>query len=316
MSINLFVGDNGNYLAKIAQEANPAAFLIEHSNYKKFLSSTYVEDITAYTSFSDLPKISEDESVLYEVLKKADNIFYCPPEVWSDYSFKFSWNTNRTMTEYLLYQINLIKNNVRNLDLVHYQKPSYLNLVEYRKTEKRQLWVAGCSIAHGVGVDPEEKFGTIISNKINLPVSHLTKGATSLDWAKDQILRSDVRKDDIVIWELTQEVRAPKVINGMLWAEKNPDILLDETSLYRAVTSVHQVVNFCRKISAQLLLLPINCSERLELLIHNLDEYYQLPYRLTPLDLGTDKVHPGPIQHRAWADFIYKILSNDSITVL
>jgi hypothetical protein len=315
MAINLFVGDNGNYLAKIAQKTNSAAFLIEHSNYKIFLSSDYTNDITVYTSFSDLPKISHTDSIFFEVLKKADNIFYCPPEVWSDYSFKFSWNTNRTITEYLLYHINLIKNNVRNLDLVHYQKSNYLNLIEYRKTENRQLWIAGCSIAHGVGVDPEEKFGTIISNKINLPVSHLTKGGTSLDWAKDQILRSDVRKNDIVIWELTQEVRAPKVINGMLWAERNPDILLEETSLYRAVTSVYQVVNFCSKISAQLLLLPINCSERLELLIHHLDEYYQLPYQLTYSDLGTDRVHPGPIQHQVWADIIYKKLADDGFIV-
>ena len=308
MSINLFVGDNDSRLAEIALKTNSAAFLIEHSNYKTFLTSNYVSDITVYTSFSDLPKISHNESALFEVLNKADSIFYCPPNMWSDYTNKFSWNSNQSITEYFLYQINLIKHNVQGLDLTHYQNSDYLNLIEHRKTEKRQIWVAGCSIAHGVGVDQHEKFGTLISDKLNLPVSHITKGASSIEWAKDQILRSDIRKNDIVIWGLTQEVRAPKAINEKLGAEKNPDILLDETSLYRAVTSVHQVVNFCKKISAMLILLPVICSERLQLLIHNLDEYYQLPYQLDFLDLGTDKVHPGPIQHQAWADIIYKKL--------
>ena len=305
----MFVGDNDKLLAEIAQKTNSAAFLIEHSNYKIFLSSDYEKDITVYTSLSDLPKISHTDSIFFEVLKKADNIFYCPPRTWSDYSNRFSWNSNQAITEYFLYQVNLIKNNVRGLDLTHYQNSNYLNLIDHRQTEETQIWVAGCSIAHGVGVDEHEKFGTLISNKLNLPVSHITKGASSIEWAKDQILRSDVRKNDIVIWGLTQEVRSPKAINEKIGAEKNPDILLDETSLYRAVTSVHQVVNFCRKISARLILLPIICSERLQLLIHELDEYYQLSYQLDFVDLGTDKVHPGPIQHRVWADIIYKKLS-------
>jgi hypothetical protein len=311
MTINLFVGDNDTGLAKIAQKSNSAAFLIEHSNYKIFLSSEYAEDITAYTSFSDLPKISQTDSIFFEVLKKADKIFYCPPNVWSDYSIEFNWNSNQTITEYFLYQINLIKNNVQGLDLTNYQNSNYLKLAEHRKTEETQIWVAGCSIPHGEGVNKNEKFGILISNKLGLSVSHITKGGSSIEWAKDQILRSDIRKNDIVIWGLTQEIRAPKAINGYIVSETNPDIRLEETALYRSVTSVHQVVNFCRKISARLILFPIICSERLQLLIHNLDEYYQLPYQFGFLDLGTDKVHPGPIQHRTWADIIYKEISKE-----
>ena len=142
-------------------------------------------------------------------------------------------------------------------------------------------------------------------------MSHLTKGGTSIEWAKDQILRSDIKKNDIVIWGLTQEVRAPRAINGQLATENDPNILLNETSLYRALSSVHQVVNFCKKISAQLVIFPIICSENLQLLIHNLDEYYQLPYQTKFLDIGTDSIHPGPIQHQVWAEFIFKQLSKD-----
>jgi hypothetical protein len=308
MTINLFVGDNDYRLAEQAKSTDPQAFLIDFGNYKKFLATDYTDNITVYTSFSDLPKISSTDAVFFEVLKKADTIFYCPPDKWSDYSDKFTWNNNQTITGYFLYHIKLLKNNVQGLDLTPYQNSEYLELTDSRRSEKQQLWIAGCSVSHGLGVSNHEKFGMLVSNKLDLPVSHLTKPGSSIDWAKDQILRSDIRKNDIVIWGLTQEVRAPKVINKKIVAEDNPNILLNETSLYRAVTSVHQVVNFCRKISAQLILLPIICSEQLQMLICNLDEYHQLPYQTKFLDLGTDKVHPGPIQHKIWADTICKQL--------
>lgn len=308
MTITLFVGDNDYSLAEQAQKKDSTAFLIEFKNYKTFLTTDYTNNITVYTSFSDLPKMSSTDAVFFDVLKKADNIVYCPPLKWSDHSVDFTWNSNQAITEYFLYHINLVKNNVQGLDLTSYQNSNYLELVELRKTVDKQLWVSGCSIFHGVGVEKNQKFGTLISNRLDLPVSHLTQGGSSIEWAKDQILRSDIRKNDIVIWGLTQEVRAPKVINKKLNSETDPTILLDETSLYRAVTSVHQVVNFCRKISAQLVLLPIICSNQLQMLICDLDEYYQLPYQTKFLDFGLDKVHAGPIQHQIWADIVCKNL--------
>jgi hypothetical protein len=311
MTITLFVGDNDLGLAEIAQKKDHTAFLIEHNNYKFFLSTEYTKDVTVYTSFSDLPKITSTNAVFFEVLKKANKIVYCPPSKWSDHSIDFSWNTTQVITEYFLYHINLIKNNVQRLDLNSYQNSGYLTLTEFRKISEKQLWVAGCSIAHGEGVSTDKKFGTLISANLNLPVSHLTKGGSSVEWAKDQILRSDIRKNDIVIWGITQEVRAPKAVNKKIISEDNPDILLDETSLYRAITSVYQVVNFCKKISAQLILVPIICSENLQLLMHDLDEYCQTPYQTKFLDLGTDNTHPGPVQHQAWAELVCKHLLKD-----
>lgn len=309
MTITLFVGDNNYSLAKQAQTKDPTAFLIEFGNYKKFLTTDYTDDITVYTSFSDLPKISSTDAVFFEVLKKADNIFYCPPLRWSDYSDTFSWNSNQVVTEYFLYHVNLIKNNVQGLDLTLYQNSNYLNLIEPRQHEGKQLWIAGCSIADGVGINEDKKFGMLIANQLGLPVTHLTRPGTSIEWAKDQILRSDIRKNDIVVWGITQETRAPKAVNKKIISEADPNILLDETSLYRAVTSVHQVVNFCRKISAQLILLPIICSEQLQMLIGNLDEYCPTPYQTKPLDFGTDNLHPGPIQHCAYAKIVCKKIS-------
>ena len=102
MTITLFVGDNNQELADFAKQHNPAAFLVNTSNYKFFLSTEYSKDITVYSSFSDLPKITSTDAVFFEVLKKADNIFYHPPLKWSDHSNNFSWNRNQTITEYLV----------------------------------------------------------------------------------------------------------------------------------------------------------------------------------------------------------------------
>jgi hypothetical protein len=311
MTITVFVGDNNSELATTARKTDPSAFLIEHRNYKKFLSTNYATDITVYTAFSDLPKITPNDAVLFEILKKADVVFYCPPAKWSDHSDEFGWNSNQAITEYFLYHAKLINNNVHGLDLTGYQNSDYLALTESRKTATKQLWVAGGSLPHGAGVSADERFGALISKKLDLAVSHLTKPGCSIEWAKDQILRSDIRTDDTVVWQLTPETRAPKVINKKVVAEKNPDILLDETSLYRAVTSVHQVVNFCKKISAQLVIIPGGCSEHLQLLIHNLDEYYQFPYQTQSLDKGTDNIHAGPVQHRVWAEIICNHLLKD-----
>jgi hypothetical protein len=300
--ITLFVGDNTPYLAQLAVESDSTAFLIHHGNWKKFLSTDYYENITIYTSFGDLPKITESECIFFEVLQRADSIRYFPPVHWSDTLPGFTWFTNRTITEYFLHRMHLLKNNVSGLDLSTYQNSGYLNLVDSRKTDASQLWIAGCSISHGVGVENQEKYGSLISVQAGMYVSFLTSGGSSIEWAKDQILRSDIRKGDIVIWGITQENRAPKIVNGKIQAEQDPDILLDETSLYRATTSVYQIVNFCNKISARLILLPLICSERLQLLIQHLPEFQQLSYRTKPLDYGYDLSHPGPLQHCEWAE--------------
>ena len=307
--ITVFVGDIDSSVAEAAKMFNPTAFLISGSNYKQFLNTIYTTDITVYTSFSDLPKINNDSCIFFEILNKADCIFYKAPPLWSDDFGKFSWESNKRITEWFLYCINLEKNNVHGLDLSEYQNTKYLNLNSIRDTDSPVLWISGCSISHGEGVNTSEKYGELLSSSLNLPVAYLTKGGSSLKWQSDQILRSDIRKDDIVVWGLTQEVRTVKVVNGVVSLEKDPDIRLSELRLYDAVTEVHQVVNFCRKIQCRLILLPLISSEALNLLLVHLAEYTHLPYRTKTLDYGTDNLHPGPKTHQWYAKYALNKIS-------
>jgi hypothetical protein len=85
---------------------------------------------------------------------------------------------------------------------------------------------------------------------------------------------------------------------------------LTETQIYKSVISVHQVVNFCNKINAQLIMIPIICSENFCLLMSGLNDFYQLSYQTEFVDFGSDRLHPGPRQHQKYADFLLDIINN------
>jgi hypothetical protein len=290
MTINLFVGDCTEYLSVIATEFDKTAYLLEFSNFDQYLKSSDV-DITVYTSASDLPKISKDRAVFYEVLQKADNIYYRPPIRWSDYDLEFSLQNQQQLTEYFLYLIDREKHNVNGLDLSAYISTPYLSLKNQRTNEDPQLWTAGCSITAGNSVSIDEKYTTIISHTFGNKFLDLSKNGSSLEFAADQILRSDIRSGDTVVWGLTTEYRAPywdrttqtvESINHYTYNYKRTnkaDDIADETRLYKSAICFNQVENFCTKIGARLIAVPILCSESLQLLLHHHKCYYQLPYQ-------------------------------------
>ncbi len=311
MSITLFVGDCDSTVAEQATGFDPSAYLVDFSNYKKFLEQDSLE-VTAYTSLADLPKITETESVFYQVLQKADVIYYCPPKKWSDYTDEFALQNMQQLTEYFLYLMHRQKNNVQGLALLKYKKNSYLKLQSKRKSnDQAQLWIAGCSVTAGVGVDPDQRFAVLIAENFGGQFVDLAKAGSSIEFAADQILRSDIRNGDWVIWGLTSEYRA------LIWDQKSDqgtsinsctfdykrtnkaDDIVEETRLYKAVISYSQVENFCQKIGARLIAIPIICSEALQLMLHDHECYYQIPYMPCFLDLGSDNLHPGP-KHHQW----------------
>jgi hypothetical protein len=324
MTITLFVGDCTEYLAIEATKFDASAQLLDFSNFKEYLavSNTHA---TFYTSVADLPKISRECTVFYEVLQKADKIYYRPPKIWSDHSTDFSLQNQQQITEYFLYLTNRDKHNVNGLNLSEYTNTSYLNLQNPRIINDRQLWVAGCSVTAGVGVDNKDRYPTLLAKKFNLTWSDLSRGGSSIEFQADQILRSNVQKNDIVLWGLTSEYRATiwnETLNKIEFINphtfdhvrtKKADNVCDETRLYKAMISVKQVINFCDKIKAPLIIVPIMCTKRLQLMLHQESSYYQLPYPAKPFDLGTDNMHPGPIYHQWYAscigEFFEKVLN-------
>ena len=318
--IHIFVGDCDDGLALAARSFDSNAFLIDHCAYYKIIKSDFNHGFVAYTSLADLPKITETDSPLWTLLQLADHITYHPPAVWSDHGTVFDhWSAQR-MTEFLLSEIQRQKNNVEGLNLDHYVSTEWLPVVADRSCHDRQLWVTGCSISHGVGVMPNQRYGHLLSQNLQQPVSFLTQSGSSISWAADQLLRADIQAGDTVVWGITSEYRQTSLINGHVlhrpfWSREVSDsrsICDIENFFYLGLTAVHQVRNHLDKVGAQLVLLPLLCSENIKLRLLHCAEYCPVPYAESVIDLGADHEHPGPRQHIAYADIVTEFLLHKS----
>jgi hypothetical protein len=325
--ITLFVGDCDTSVAHAAVQFDPDAVLVDFNNYKNFISEQ--EEITGYTSLADLPK---DLKVFYTLLSAADSIRYCPPKIWSDgksIDYNNLTSSIQGLTELYLIAVNKLKNNVCGLDLSGYSIDKFLKLQDLRKTDKKQLWVVGCSTTAGVGVDEHTRYGYLISKFLNLPVSFLAKTSTSISWAADQILRSDIRFGDVVVWGLTDEDRLTLWNNSqstLAHINSNTQVnyteldlssnfinklLIHKTNMFVAIQKIHEVVNFCNKNGAKILIINIHSSNLLNAYLSNMKEFcFYLRPENCYADLGSDGLHPGIEQHKLYAEFCIQFLTN------
>jgi hypothetical protein len=197
----------------------------------------------------------------------------------------------------------------------------FLQLTAQRISNNAQIWIVGCSFAHGSGVRSDERFGKLISVELNLPVSFLTQAGTSIEWAADQILRSDIRPGDIVVWGLTgasrftyldelNELNHVRIENfdqiKNLHTVIDKNLLVSNHMIYKAITCIEQVKNYLEKLNCKFVVavLPLNTSAHdlqiLEytstlkhaILLFNTNDY-------SFIDYGTDNLHPGP-NHNKW----------------
>ena len=313
--ITVYVGDVGEYLSILCHSVDPDAKLITDKNFANLTPGTY------YTSVADVNTIANFGSVL----RQANKIVYAPPDQWSDQHIKK--NKMQDWTEDYL-NIFRFKCQVENFKpKVKINKDTALHLVDQRKTQQTQLWVAGCSISHGVGVTKQTRYGQLLANQLNVPVSFLTYPGSSIVWAADQFLRSDIRSGDIVVWGVTGWSRTPFFINNTLahvFARKlekyskhynlvNVDTLTSDHLFYQSLISIFQVITFCQKINAKLVIASLLDEDVCEYLQDqpNFIMLYKLWGRkITELfiDLGSDGMHPGHITHQFYADQIYQKL--------
>jgi hypothetical protein len=107
ITITVFVGDNDRSISLAARQHSQSAYLVDYSNFEDFLNTQFCNDVTVYTSHSDLPKITDDRCVLYEILDKADVLYYSPPIKWSDCQTSlFTISNQKSLTLYFLWLIN------------------------------------------------------------------------------------------------------------------------------------------------------------------------------------------------------------------
>jgi len=328
----MFVGDVGESTSMLAKSYDPMAQLVDHNNYRQLLHTRPTEKTTLYTSLGDLPK---DMTIVYNIFSLADRIVYCPQKYWSDkkqIEIIDPTTSLQGLTESLLL---LVSEHVTVDNLCPGIKDPD-PLVDYRKTNQAQMWVAGCSISHGVGVDPAQTYGQLTANELNLECSTLTKPGSSIDWAADQILRSDIKKNDLVIWGLTHCGRLSYIHNDALFTVTGRSYEIDaglekiipmsnlysQNNIYKQVYSIEKVINFCSKCQATLILFGVVSDLWLLPFLKTQTNYWRFPYPIHAIfdcltsnfiDLGNDGQHPGPMQHNEYKTFlINKIRQNHS----
>ena len=206
-----------------------------------------------------------------------------------------------------------------NLDLL-------INNNTYRPKTKC-LFAHGCSITFGIGVTPNKKYTTIVSEKLKLPLVDMSGSGSSIFWSADRILRSDLKSGDTVIWGITNIPRV-SIYDGLELKHLTTanytsisqslqywklDYFHSTTQSIAAISCIEQVKNFCNKLSVNLLLVNILETTWIPLIYGNDPNYIDLCLKFyntgtgyTFIDIGTDGTHPGEKQHLYYAQEILK----------
>jgi|TARA_R110000868_G_C10805615_1_gene757452 hypothetical protein len=334
-TLTVFIGDVNIKLSELAKVHDQTAFLICHLDCNEFLNSELVTNTTIYTSLGDMDEQIES---LVELLQIADVIVYCPPDTWSDNKIINIANPTSCLhglTEQCLFLSN--NKNIKNFKFSSYI-PDPIKLVDCRKSEKKQLWIAGSSVSYGHGVDCEQSYGYLLSAELNLPVSMIAIQGSSIAWASDQLIRSDIRKNDIVVFGLTKTERVTYVtdkckimhihkVNYHPRLKRRRDALealVPEKTLYTQDTiytqfyAIKRLINFCNKLGVHLIIIGLTASDNIVRLLQNEPTFHSFPYNEQGFDgvgfpmfedRGTDGWHPGPNQHIAYKNFILKLIN-------
>ena len=295
-----FIGDTDSTVAEEAKKYCSSATLLCSS---RDLTNS---DIVYYTSIGDLPNLSS----LVEIIHCTDIVYYCPPPKWSN-------EETKEHTELVLEYAELIGKSVHGFS-AHKEvntKHIELGIEDHRKTIGPQLWIVGCSIAHGIGVSASQRFGEIIKNKLELETSWLTRPGSSITWASDQIIRSDISSGDLVCWGLTSLLRT-EYFDGENLIQILPSTYLqnkkirslvpidrieDSHHIYQCFRAVEQARNHCKKVGARLLIVPVSYSDLIPLISCLDDVKISVRPFAQYIDYGTDHEHPGPLQHNMFA---------------
>lgn len=309
----MIVGDTGEDLAIYSRTQCPAAQLITKESVGDITDGTYylsMGDFAGYKEFAD-------------VLELAHKIVYCPPTRWSD-ADKHHVSKMQRWTEMLLMYF-YDKKIVDNFVLPDLDTEAVLELLDQRRGESPQIWVSGGSDSMGFAIKPNERYGQLIADYFDMPVSFLCKGRASVRYCADQILRSDIRSGDLVILGDVPGTRFPYFLDNRMYEisidsyTQNPrfysmfplDFLdSDDVNFYQPLVAFHQVSNFCSKIGARLVIAGIQNNHYSVYLLKHFKNYVNLseslrhnPHADTVYqDFGTDRQHPGPLTHQFFAE--------------
>jgi len=312
----LYIGETNPKDTKYYYELDKSARNLCIGNYE-----TALEEKPTGVFYTGLPDFEERPDKLLQVCPQFDEFVYRPPAVWTkDYV--------KQQTEQFLNYIIFVKPD-NSPPIKGYNKfcnkinDSIFANVCSERTDEPHMWMSGCSFSEAVGVTNEQRWATLLANKLNMPYTVLAKGGTGNTHQARKLLSVDIRENDVVIFQITTPNREtifhPKLgqlhVNpGMydivsdLYKLYPPDRLDEITLVFNQIRDMRNVINFLQKTKARSMFwspgvyLPMG-AHLLEYFQHR-ENFYM--YLNSVVDFGTDGLHPGPNTHKQYADFVFE----------
>jgi hypothetical protein len=169
------------------------------------------------------------------------------------------------------------------------------------------LWIFGCSLSAGVGVEKCEVYSSKLGDTLRLPVTNVVKAGSSTRWSLRQLLHSDLQPDDVVVWQLTTVERST-VKHVDTWPEEvmlknqSREIILsttDEQLWFDQISLLDYGVQYLR--AKRIRFYIVSFDSKSTVLDQCLEQYTRYPEYCYAsnwqVDLGNDQFHPGSKSH-------------------
>lgn len=241
--------------------------------------------------------------------------------------------TNHNCFSYgrLYNQLLKVKHKVIGLEQIQFNLDKFN--VTNNSTEQKALWAVGCSVTHGSAIESSKRWSTLVAKQLKLKEISLSQPGSSIAWAADQILRSDIKEGDIVVWGLTNVPRVevakdwesiPINIDKYIKESKdiqywNLDYFESQTQVFLTIRNILQVIDYCKKIKAELYIVNLLDIAWLSVALHKFENFLDLTEgleiinnNLVFIDNGVDNLHPGTLQHQEYAKQILNFIKENN----
>jgi len=365
MAKTIIIGDTTEDLSYFAKNQDPNAKMWNSALFSEFSNKNH----TNYISLGDvgisvfLKILLEYQHIIYQnktgdwsdngLKQTTENILYLfglysPSHKISNFNF-----AQFTLDEFWIQKEHLDADIASNLwiqkKICLHSENNFLGLISHRRSICPQIWVAGCSYAAGNGLNNHvsQRYGSLIAKNLGQHTTNIACGGSSIDFAADQILRSDIRKGDLIIWGLTatqrytwfnedriEKINAPYIDQNDISVSRKKFLqqnLLDESRIYLSQRYIDQVYNLCEKLGCNLILIyhdELSLKKHVDTMKSFLQNYpgfldineimikrfggeNKLNARYH-LDSGNDGKHPGPKTHQIWAEILLEFIKKNN----
>lgn len=265
---------------------NSTAFRVQITSINKF-AYEYNIDYNGQGNVVYLHTGKYSPKELHNVLTQAKEVIYCATKSWSSLESKYhtiGWvNYISTLRKVKMLRANMYGAGPIDFETIKFQKPDFLEPKQQRQTDGPQVWMAGCSFTNGHGLANRDlRFGQLFADVLGLPVSFLTMNGASNQWTADQILKADIRENDIVFCGVTGIARSTIYTEEKPWPitinmldKQQPgyryliidnkkiapmrrmiteEFLLSDHSFFESINHIEQIKNYLLKINAKYLI--------------------------------------------------------------